>query len=291
MNEKDESELNALVSLIDEPSEEIFEGIALKILSFGTAAIPVLLEKSENTFDSMVLQRLQEINYEIQFAALCADLEGKKDLDDYEMIEMCIRLARLEHYKVKEDDIRTQIEIILRDIWIQLNDQQPDPEKITFINHVIYDTNGFTGNTESFYDLKSAYLNTLLETHKGNAVSLGILYIIIARQLHLPVYGVDLPGQFILAFMDETEEGEGQPQVNDVRFYINPFYKGAIFSRKEVERYLMDIKVEPQEKYFLPCSNLDIISIHISELIAIYSKIDQKRKVKDLKKLLQIVNK
>lgn len=292
MNDKDIRELNALVSLADEPNDDVFEGIADKILSFGSAAVPILIERCLNSFDPLVLERLPKVIHQINFEALCHHLENTGELSVMEMVDIAIRLARLEYFDLDEDDLMKKIEAILRDIWLEVNEQLSGPEKIELVNRTIYEKHGFSGNSDDLYNIKNSYLNTLLETHKGSAVSLGILYIIIARHLRLPVYGVNLPQQFILAFMEQPAGGGMQEEVGkEVLFYINPFFRGAMFSKREVERYLMDIKVSPEEKHFLPCSNLDIIRCLVNNLIVDYSKIKKEQKVKELERIAKILDK
>ena len=53
-------------------------------------------------------------------------------------------------------------------------------------------------------------LNVVLETKKGNPISLCVIYLLIARKLKLPVFGVNLPNMFMLLFRNEQQE-----------FYIN----------------------------------------------------------------------
>jgi len=46
-----------------------------------------------------------------------------------------------------------------------------------------------------------------------------MLYVLIAQSLKIPVYGIDLPRHFVLAYVDETQL---LPEA-EVMFYLNPF--------------------------------------------------------------------
>ena len=88
-----------------------------------------------------------------------------------------------------------------------MNEGSP-ADHIKLINHVLYNIHGFSGNTTNHKDPQNSYLSQVLETKKGNQISLAIIYSVIAQKLDIPVYGVNLPQHFILAYMDETMESE-----------------------------------------------------------------------------------
>lgn len=292
MKNKDERDLKALISLVDEPNDEIFDEIASKIQSYGIDAFAPLHEKSENCFDTVTQQRLQKLIHHILFENLCHELEKWIESGSKELFDICMHIARFEYHSLNEEVVRKEIENIINEVWLELNEYLTGFEKIKVINHILFDLHGFKGNIENFYDIKNFYLDKLFETSMGSTLTLGILYLIVAQRLGMPVYGVNLPQQFILAYTNVyTIKNPQFSEIKKVLFYINPFNKGAMFSRKEVELLLMEIKTEPQEKYFTTCTNTDIISRLIANLIFIYRKSEQKQKVKELETLKNILNK
>ena len=82
-----------------------------------------------------------------------------------------------------------------------------------------------------------------------------------AQSLEVPVYGVNLPSHFILAYMDEEGTNIAINQENEfgTLFYINPYSKGAILNLNEIESFLDKLDLEYRREYFEPCSNTDII--------------------------------
>ena len=130
------------------------------------------------------------------------------------------------------------------------------------------------------------YMNILLETKKGSPLSIGILYIIIARSLKLPVYGVDLPNHFVLAYLDQNPDGsEVIPDGNNALFYINPFNRGTLFTHNEIEAYIKQMKLPHNENYFNPCNNITIIKRVFGELISLHENMGNNNKAEELKKL------
>jgi regulator of sirC expression with transglutaminase-like and TPR domain len=47
---------------------------------------------------------------------------------------------------------------------------------------------GFSGNITNHQDPQNSYLSQVMETKKGNQISLAIIYSIIAQKLDIPIY-------------------------------------------------------------------------------------------------------
>ena len=290
-DKKNENELKALISLTDEPDEYIFIEITNKILLYGADAIPLLEERWENSFDPVAQQRILNIIHKIQYETIETELNHWVKFCKNDLFAAHILITRFQYPEVKEEEIKKKINDISHDIWLELNEGLTALEKIKVVNHIFYDVHGFIGNTVNFHSPQNSYLNTLLETRKGNPLSLGILYIIISQQLNIPVYGVNLPEHFVLAYTNElAEEKLKFIDDNEVLFYINPFSKGAVFSRKEVELFIKQLKIEPQNIFFKPCTNIDIVRRLINNLIYSYDKIGDIGKMRELEALMKMLD-
>ena len=182
--------------------------------------------------------------------------------------------------------IINQIEEIKREIWLQMVYDMSAIEKVKIINHVLYSIYNFSGNTTNHQDPQNSYISQVLESKKGNQISLAIIYSVIAQKLDIPIYGVNLPQHFILAYIDEAKEYISE---EGVLFYINAFNKGFIFSRKDVDSFLKQLNLTPAKEYYEPCKNEDIIRRILRNLISSYSKLGYDDKVKEIEELLAVV--
>ncbi len=63
-------ELEALMNLLDEPNEDIFQAIRDRIFAHGKEAVPVLESAWENTFDPLIQHRIEDLIHLIQFENL-----------------------------------------------------------------------------------------------------------------------------------------------------------------------------------------------------------------------------
>ena len=62
---------------------------------------------------------------------------------------------------------------------------------------------GFHGNRDDYYDPRNSYLNDVLERRTGIPITLGIVYIEVARRVGIPAEGVAFPGHFLVQLNGE----------------------------------------------------------------------------------------
>jgi regulator of sirC expression with transglutaminase-like and TPR domain len=280
------NELHALISLLDEPDLSMYNKIRKKIISYGIDAIPVLENAWENSFDSTTQHRIEYITHTLQMESLYVDFNNWASSNQDDMLEGFILLTRHKYPDLNVSKIINQIEKIKQDTWLELNDQLTALEKVKVINHIFYEIYKFAGNKTNIHSPQNSYINNVLETKKGNPISLGILYMVISQKLNLPVFGVNLPQHFILAYANEYQEINKKPLAQkDILFYINPFNKGAVFTRREVNLFIKQLKLKPNKSYYTPCDNITIIKRLADNLKYGYEKMGYPDKVAELDKL------
>ena len=279
-------ELISLVSLIDEPDDRIYEQIKDKILSYGLEVIPVLENVWENSFDNVIQQRIETIIHTIQFDNVFDELKKWMLFQKHDLLRGFLLVTKYQYPDLDEEKIIKEIGKISQDVWLELNKNLTALENVKVFNHILYDLHGFRGNKKNFHAPQNMYINNVLESKKGNPLSLSIIYSVIAQSLKIPVYGVNLPEYFILAYTkDFVKESSRKLYEAEVLFYINAFNKGAVFSINELNYFIKQLKLEPEKRYFVPCNNVEIIQRLIFSLISSYEKLGYPDKVKELEKL------
>ncbi|RLD56257.1 MAG: hypothetical protein DRJ01_15485, partial [Bacteroidetes bacterium] len=188
-------------------------------------------------------------------------------------------------FDINDDEIKVQINNITKDIWIESNDNYNAWQKIKILNYVLYDRYFLKGDKENFYSTDNLFINKVLENKKGNAVSLGLLYIIIAQILDLPVYGVNLPKHFILAYIPKIEKDSAFHK--NIMFYINPFYNGTIVTQNEINLFFKQINYKIYASSYQAYSNVMLIKRFIHNLVLAYNKNEENDKVREIKHLLK----
>jgi regulator of sirC expression with transglutaminase-like and TPR domain len=277
------NEVNALIQLLDDPDEHIFHQVRSKIISLGQEVIPHLESYWETGDYGLIFQeRVENIIHEIQFSGVRTNLlnwakEGGEDL-----MSGAIILANYQYPDLNLEAINKELDTIVKDVWMELNENLTSFEKVKVINHVLFNIHEFTGNKTNFHAPQNCFINDVIQSKKGNPLSLCIIYIHIAKSLNIPIYGINLPSHFVLGYLDEyaiLDNGKGKDQV---LFYINAFSRGAIFYRQEIDSFLNQMNIEPKEYFYTPCSNADIILRQMKNLIYSYNKLGYKEKENEI---------
>ncbi|HMM12232.1 MAG TPA: transglutaminase-like domain-containing protein [Bacteroidales bacterium] len=282
----DKSELQALISLVDEPDISLYARVRNRIFDYGMQAVPALEEAFDNCPDNLVQDRIVSLIHEIQQQHLYNELHHWKLFGGQDLLTGFLIVTRHQYPDLDIDNITRQVGRLIQDVYNELNPQLTPLEKTRVLNHVLYDINKFSGNTSNLQAPENFYIKNLLETRKGNPISLGMLYLLLARGMRIPIYGVDLPRHFVLAYLDERYDlPVSQASEEQVLFYLNPFNKGAVFTRNEIELYIRQLKLVRERSYFVPCDNVAIISRLINGLAEAWRAASNEQKAEELENL------
>ncbi|MES2621170.1 MAG: transglutaminase-like domain-containing protein [Bacteroidota bacterium] len=286
-----ENEINALIQLLDDNDQEVFRHVHDKLKSFGPDVIPTLEQAWGSELNPTAHERIEEIIHEIQFESLIEEwtlwLSGNENPD---LFTGAFLVAKYHYPELRFEEVQKKIFKIKQSIWLELNYNQTPLEQIQIFNQVFYTHHGFKG-AQSSSDFQDFCINHALEAKKGNSFSIGIIYQVLANELNLPVYGVNLVRHYVLAFCKKmifdfsTEDNLER----EVMFYINPINKGSIFSRSEIKDYLEKMRVENSDIYFAPAANISVITELLKSLVEIYDQQNRSDRVRELTLLSKLM--
>lgn len=284
-------EIKALVALIDDPSQEVFDAVSQRLFELGREAIPVLEDfwtHSNNEHQQRLIEGvLQRINDNITNEEVRAWMsKGCTDI-----VEGAHIVAHLLFPELPLADLQEHVERLSREVWLEINSNLTAFEKVKVINQVLYDRYHFSPDPLNLFAPHYFALNHVVLTKKGNPLSLSLLYMAIAQHLDMPIYGISLPRNFILAYKDPYHgDDETLPVSQRVLFYINPFNRGSVLSKKEIDYYLNQIKETPQESYYLPCDNKTSIVKVLENLRLVYDQAKNEGQIRRIDAILSILS-
>lgn len=285
-----DSQLNALIQLLDDPDEGVFKHVKEKFLELGLDVVPHLENNWELAEEVLVQQRIENLIHSIKSYDVFQQLKNWKENGGQNLLNGAILVSKYQYHNIDEEKIRSKINQIKQDVWIELNDELTAFEKIKVLNHIIFNLHDYKGDKEDFHNPKNSFINRVVDSKKGSPLSIGLLYAIIAQGLDIPLYGVNLPHHFILAYEDEflanfAPEALATP---GILFYVNTFSGGVVFGKQDVLEFLKQIDVEPKEEYFKPCNNIAIIKRMITNVCYSFEKANKPEKEAHFKSLLAL---
>lgn len=277
-NKLNDRELKALVSLLDDQDDQIVNQITDKIRSLGKDIIPFLESEWETNFNPSVQRRIEELIHDLQYELLKDRIRDWYESKDQDLLTGLWMVATYQYPDLELEKIKQDLEQIYYDAWLEFKPDLYPYDQIKILNSVLFNKLKFGANTKNFHSPGNSMINVVLETHKGNPITLCVIYMLVAQKLKMPVYGVNLPNLFIVTYKEEKNQ-----------FYINAFNKGLIFTRQDIENYIHELRLTPQDSFFEPCSNLEIIRRVFRNLIMSFDKMGEHAKAEEVKELLLII--
>lgn len=274
-----ENELKALVSLLDDEDEQIITHVEGQIRSLGTGIIPFLEQQWESSLNPSVQRRIEELIHHLQYELLKERLTEWREGQEQDLLSGLWLVATYQYPDLELTKLKQEFEQIYYEAWLEFRPDLYAYDQVKVINSVLFSKLKFGANTKNFHSPGNSMINVVLETRKGNPISLCAIYLLVAQKLKLPVFGVNLPNLFILTYKDEKNQ-----------FYINAFNRGLIFSKQDIENYIHELRLTPQESYFEPCSNLEIIRRVFRNLIKSFDKMGEHAKAEEVKELLLLIS-
>ena len=276
-------ELEALIALLEDPDQEVFGNVSNRLIELGEKVVPPLEKRWELTLRPDLQTRIENVIRSIQFNTLKTNMESWRSGGGMDLLYGAYLVTRFQYPDLAYEPLNEKLEKIKKDIWLELNNDLTALEKVRVINYFLYEIHRFDKSLKKVHSPQLYLVNHVLDTCKGSPVILGLIYAEVARRLDLPIYGVNLPRNFVLCYYDPDYLDDP----NNVLFYINPSDKGAVLGLKELKHFLRHLRIEEKDFYFTPCAGLDVIERLIINLQYAYEHSGHADKARDLKILLE----
>ncbi|MFC1507768.1 SirB1 family protein [Pseudomonadota bacterium] len=174
------------------------------------------------------------------------------ELDQMELVEGAMEITAAVEPAFPVAWVRLQLEKLAQEAEHTLMDE-PNPRlRLEGLLRLFYREWGFQGDHQQYFSSENALLDKVLQRKKGIPVSLGAIFLYLARHLELPVTSVGFPTQYILKV--DWYDGEQQ--------FINPF-DGEYISLRTLRGWLIGYKgpfTELKNEHFATADNKDILA-------------------------------
>ena len=272
-----QSEIKALISLLDDEDCEVLNHVETKIRSMGDTVIPYLEDRwEESSLSPLMQKKLEDLIHDLQYNAFFDRLLNWRESGSEDLLEGMWAIATYQYPELSLEKLRQDVEQIYYEVWLEIRDGMHPMDQIKTLNSVIFGKLKFGANTKHFHSASNSMLNIVIELKKGNPISLCVIYLLVAQKLNLPIWGVNLPNLFILTYKS-----------GNMQFYINVFNRGLVFSRVDIDNYIAQYNFPQNEIFYQPCNNLDIIRRVLRNLTLAFEKVGDDDKVKEIDKALQ----
>ncbi|MDP2424127.1 MAG: transglutaminase family protein [Bacteroidales bacterium] len=280
--------LKALLSLIDEPAPSVYQQIFDSILSMGAAVIPFLRTEIDNTFSPLLRCRLEELIQKIRFEGICNAIQRWKASENHDLIQFMKILARFHNPEMNHAIVENKLLAIKKDIWLELSQNLTSLESIRLVNHILFNIRKLKPETTNNIKPENFYLDQFLVSKQIYPMVFGAFYLGICQRLTLPVFFVNLPDNFLIAYTNLSLTVSEQ-HTADPLFYINPLMEGVAFNKAQIEHFLAQNDIEAKPQYFAPCNNLHVAIKLLQEAVRLYQSKGELMKTENIEAMIEIL--
>lgn len=292
----DVSTLKAMIRLLDDPDETVIQALETRFMEEGEDIVDDLeaiwLSDEFPDFSrhiELLIKKIQKRGHHRRF-------KNWFDQEQADLIEGWVLVSQVQYPGLKLEAMRRALSDMKLDAWLMMGNVESDVDKIQILNHVFFEQQGFHGDNSQYHYADNSLINRVLERKSGNPISLSVVYLTVAQSLGLPVFGVNLPQHFVVAFCKLQEGVEGTKNmkvlgVEDIEkalFYINPYSKGQIFTKENVDAFLKVVNVTPQKQFYHPCGVKDIVKRMLRNLHFSYGEVQEFEKQQEVLQLMKL---
>jgi len=272
--------IKAMIHLLDDSDQEVVNMVEQQIRTLGPSIIPVLESEWEaESLNPLLQTKIENLIHDFQWQSVKTRLQVWKESGGMDLLEGMWILATYRYPDYTYEQLKLEMDQLYYEVWPQMREELHPMDQVKVLNTAIFEQLKFGPNSKNFHAANNSFINNVLSSKKGNPISLCVIYMWIAQKLGLPIYGVNLPNLFVLTYKQ-----------NGLQFYINVFNKGLIFNKIDIDNYIAQLNLTPNEIYYNPCSNLEIIRRVIRNLMMAYEKAGEQDYKDELAELINLLD-
>ena len=134
---KENKEIAALLLLIDDPDEDVYNTVSDKIISLGKEIIPNLEHLWESVSSEDTQERIELLIHRLHLRDLTAEFEEWKN-GDANLLQGAILVSKYHYPDMQPAQTMQEIEKLRRNMWLELNNYLTPIEKINVLNSIFY---------------------------------------------------------------------------------------------------------------------------------------------------------
>ena len=203
----------------------------------------------------------------------------RAEIDDerIDLLRAALTFARIEYPQLDPEPYVRQIEELAQRVVTRIRDASDPAQSIAAINEVLYQEEMFRGNTVEYYSPLNSFINDVLDRRLGIPISLALVYMEIGRRAGFPLFGVGMPGHFLVKHYDVS----GQPTL------IDTFERGMVVTEEDCRQKVFQLTAGQstlQPEFLNTVTKRQMLTRMMNNLRTIYLA------RRDLKRAVQVVD-
>lgn len=261
-----QKETEALIRLLDDPDKTVYRAVRKKILEEGAGILPDITRawheaKENGNDDTLLMSRYESIVPKLQNDLIIDLIEQWINQPD-DLRQIAWLVSRMDNFALGREEFDKSLDSLKPMLPALSPDNFTPLEQVKIFNKTFFNKMGFKPvKAKDYFKPQGCFPNKVITSKEGNPVSLALVYMILATEAGLPIQGVNLPKNFILAYVEEPQK---------VSFYITPLSMGAVFEKAEIDTFLQNIELKPEQQFYVPCDYATIAKRLLCHLALAY---------------------
>lgn len=271
-----ERDIRAILSLLADDDEVVVWAVKEKLFAMGLEAVARVRAAAGSNPRALcevegLLRRLEEPPLEVQFETLSRTPDGDVDLE-----EGTFAIARFGYPRVDVEGCVGLLDRMAADVAPRVSADDHPIHAIRTLNAYLVEEQGFRGGAVS--DPDNSFMNRVLERKVGIPITLSAVYLFIGRRLRLPLYGVGMPGHFIVKY-----------EAGDLEIFFDPFRGGRVITKDECREIVTRMGFPFEEGHLARTPNRHILIRMMNNLLRVYLAGGDEGRARRLVEYIQIL--
>jgi regulator of sirC expression with transglutaminase-like and TPR domain len=203
----------------------------------------------------------------------------RAEIDDerIDLLRAALTFARIEYPQLDPEPYVRRIEELAQRVVARIRDASDPAQSIAAINEVLYREEMFRGNTVEYYSPLNSFINDVLDRRLGIPISLALIYMEVGRRAGFPLFGVGMPGHFLVKHYDVS----GQSTL------IDTFERGMVVTEADCRHKVHQLtagQATLQPEFLNTVTKRQMLTRMLNNLRTIYLA------RRDLKRAVQVVD-
>ncbi len=273
-----ESYIISLLKLLDDDDLVISRVAYEKLLEVDVEAIPIIL-KFREIANERVKNLIDEIVDFLRYRKYVGEVISFFRSSEKNVEQGAFLVAKFAYPNINYKHYSEMLDLMAVDLRKRIYTRDSFQDIVEAVNRFFFVEKGFKGNSENYYEPDNLFINRVIDRRLGIPITLSLVYILVGRRANLPVYGVGIPGHFIVRY-----------ESNGYEIYVDPFNGGKIMTRSDCEKLIAQLGYAQNEEYFVRASPEFIVKRMFGNLALAYKNSgysDKADKVIEIIKLIE----
>jgi regulator of sirC expression with transglutaminase-like and TPR domain len=209
--------------------------------------------------------------------AFTALVRSEVEDERIDLLRAALTFARMEDPRLDVEHYVRRVDALAKRVAAKIQDPDDPQQMIAALNEVLFYEEVFRGNTVDYYSPRNSFLQHVLDRQLGIPISLALVYMEVARRVQFPLFGVGMPGHFLLKHYDV----DGRATLIDV------FERGSIVTEEDCRQKLNSIysgQLALQPEFLLPVTRRQMLTRMLNNLRSVYLS------QRDFRRAVQVVD-